>query len=182
MPSANLKTKILLAALAFCLPELSGQDYPRWEAGAQLVLINLDTVGESPGGAGGRISYFVNRFMAVEGEANRFFEDPSGNFGHTEVLGGVRSGYWIGPFGIFAKVRPGLMHLGGGTASRNPGRVNHFALDLGGVIMIGRRRAGMRIDAGDTIINWGSQPFVTGVQLPVKRHNRQLSAGFVVRF
>jgi hypothetical protein len=158
------------------------QDF-RWEAGAQLARLDLDSIGESPLGAGGRISYFVTRPIAFEAEANRYFEDPSNNFGHTQVLAGMRYGYWIGPFGIFAKVRPGYIRLGGATAALNPGRENHFALDLGGVIMIGRGRAGMRIDAGDTIIFWGSEPFNTGLPREISsRHNRQLSVGFVVRF
>lgn len=159
-----------------------GQEFRRWEAGAQLVRIDLDSIGEGPAGAGGRISYFITPLVAVEAEANWYFEDPSGNFGHTQVLAGARVGYSIGPFGVFGKARPGFLNLGGGAAARNPGRENHFALDVGGVITVGRRRAGMRIDAGDTIVFWGSQPFVTGLPRPITRHNRQLSIGFVVRF
>ena len=156
------------------------QDF-RWEAGAQLVRLDLDSIGEEPVGAGVPVSYFVSRFACLEAEANRYFEDPSRNFGHTQLLAGVRYGYWIGPFGVFAKARPGLLRLGGGTALRNPGRENHFALDVGGVVMIGRRRAGMRIDAGDTVLFWGSQPFITGLPRPATMHNRQLSVGFVFR-
>ena len=161
---------------------MSAQDFRRWEVGAQLARLDLDSIGEGPGGGGGRISYFVHRYLAVEAEANRFFEDPSGNFGHTQVLAGARSGAWIGPFGAFLKARPGWVRLGGATAARNPGRENHLALDLGAVIMLGRQRAGMRIDAGDTMIFWGSEPFNTGLPHPVMIHNRQLSVGFVIRF
>ena len=98
------------------------------------------------------------------------------------MLAGLRCGYWFGPVGVFGKTRPGLLHLGGGTAQRNPGRENHFSVDAGGVIMIGRGRAGLRIDAGDTIVFWGSQPFATGLPRPVTKNNRQLSFGFVIRF
>jgi hypothetical protein len=170
-----------LFLLLLTLPRAGGQDF-RWEAGAHLVRIDLDSIGEGPGGAGGRISYLVSRFIAIEAEANRYFEDPSRNFGHTQILAGARYGLWLGPLGVFGKTRPGLVRLGGGTAARNPGRENHFALDVGGVIMLGRGRAGMRIDAGDTIIFWGSEPFVVGVPTPITRHNRQLSVGFVIRF
>jgi hypothetical protein len=170
----------LLAILLLAAP--ANSQALRWEAGAQLVRLDLDTIGEGPGGAGGRISYLFNRSVGVDVEANRFFEDPSGNFGHTQILAGARAGYWIGPIGVFAKLRPGWLHLGGATAELNPGREDHFALDMGGVIMVGRGRAGMRIDAGDTVIFWGSQPFNTGLPRPVTRHNRQLSVGFVVRF
>jgi len=159
----------------------NSQDF-RWEVGAQLVRLDLDSIGESAGGAGGRVSYFVNRLLTLEAEANRYFEDPSGNFGHTQFLAGVRSGYRIGPFGAFVKARPGFVQLGGGAAARNPGRENHFAVDIGGAITIGQRRTGMRIDAGDTLIFWGSQPFATALPRPVSRHNRQLSVRFVIRF
>ena len=175
-----MRLAFLLLVILGCAAD--AQDFRRWEAGAHFVRLDLDTIGEGAGGAGGRVSYFLNRFVAVEAEANRYFEDPSHNFGHTEVLAGARYGYWIGPFGIFAKARPGWLHLGGGTAARNPGREDHFALDVGGVIMVGRGRAGMRIDAGDTVVWWGSQPFSVGIPLPIKAHNRQLSVGFVVRF
>jgi hypothetical protein len=74
------------------------------------------------------------------------------------------------------------VRLGGATAALNPGRVDHFAFDIGGVIMIGRGRAGMRIDASDTIIFWRAEPFRTGLPRPASKHNRQLSVGFAVRF
>jgi hypothetical protein len=167
--------------MILCAARCASQEF-RWEAGAHLVRLDLDTIGEGPAGAGGRISFLATQHLALEAEVNRYFEDPSRNFGHTQVLAGIRYGYWIGPFGAFAKVRPGLLRLGGGTAARNPGRENHGAIDIGGVILIGRRRAGMRIDAGDTIVFWGSEPFLTGLPRPVTRHNRQLSVGFVARF
>jgi hypothetical protein len=182
-PARMNRSWILLcsAALAIC-PPASAQEGYRWEAGAQAIRLDLDSIGESPGGAGGRISYLLHPRFAVEFEASRYFEDPSGNFGHTQILAGVRYGYWFGPFGIFAKARPGLLRLGGGAAARNPGRENHASLDVGGVILAGRGRFGMRIDAGDTIVWWGSQPFSVGIPLELKRNNRQLSVGFVLRF
>jgi hypothetical protein len=48
--------------------------------------------------------------------------------------------------------------------------------------MLGRGKAGGRIDVGDTIVFWGSKPFVTGIPESVTRHNRQVSFGFVIRF
>src|SRR5262245_38657820 len=92
-----------LALLLVLLSAAEAQELRRWEVGAQLVRLDLDTVAEAPLGAGGRISYLLHRSFGVEAEANRFFEDPSHNFGHTEVLAGGRYGYWIGPVGIFAK-------------------------------------------------------------------------------
>jgi len=172
----------LLAILALFVTGLGAQDLRRWELGAQVVRLDLDTIGESPFGAGLRVGYRVNRIAAVEAEANRYFEDPSHNFGHTQILAGGRCGYWIGPIGLFAKARPGLLVLGGATAARNPGRTRHFALDLGGVLQVGRGRASLRLDAGDTLIWWGSQPFDVGLPERVTRHNRQLSLGFVIHF
>jgi hypothetical protein len=142
----------------------------------------LDSLGESPFGAGGRISYYPRPWLAADIEANHFFQDSSGNFGHTEFLAGARAGSWLGPVGLFAKVRPGWFHLGGGTAQRNPGREDHAALDLGAVILLGRGRIGARIDAGDTLIFWGDEPFLIGTPRALNPHNRQVSIGLVFRF
>ena len=174
--------KSLASILLLAASSLHGQEFRRWELGAQLVRLDLDSLGEAPLGGGGRASYFVTRWLAIDAEGNRFFEDPSGNFGHTQFVAGPRAGISFGPVGIFAKARPGFVRLGGGVAERNPGRENNACLDVGGVITVGTGRAGMRLDAGDTIIFWGSQPFNAASPLPISQHNRQLSVGFFVRF
>src|ERR1700755_12408 len=108
------RTLVAVALIVLTAHNLSAQDY-RWELGAQLARLDLNSIGESPLGAGGRVSYLVRPSMALEAEANRYFEDPSHNFGHTEFLAGVRAGYWFGPLGVFAKARPGFVRLGGAT-------------------------------------------------------------------
>ncbi len=172
---------VILVCATLTPVELQAQNR-RWELGAQLARLDLNSIGESPLGAGGRVSYLPRPYIALEAEANRYFEDPSHNFGHTEILAGVRAGYWLGPFGLFAKARPGFVRLGGAAAARNPGRENNAALNIGGVLMLGRGRFGARIDGGDTMIFWGSEPFDVGVPRSISIHNRQLSLGFVVRF
>lgn len=129
---------LIVVLLRLTMPLVSAQEPYRIEAGVQLARLDLTPLGESPLGAGGRLGYFVNRFVVMEAEANRYFEDPSHNFGHTQVMAGGRVGLQFGPVGIYAKVRPGWLHLGGAAASRNPGREDHFCLDLGGVIVVGR--------------------------------------------
>jgi hypothetical protein len=173
---------VAILCLLGAFPASAQQDFRRWEAGLQLVRLDLDSIGEGPLGAGGRMSYYLTRSFAVEAEVNRYFEDPSHNFGHTQVLAGARYGLWFGPLGVFAKAQPGLMHLGGATALRNPGRENHFSLNVGGAILIGRDRFSLRIDAGDSITFWGAQPFNVGVPREITKHNRQLGIGFLIRF
>ena len=65
--------------LLLTLARAQAQSLTRWETGVQVVRLDLDSIGESPGGAGARVGYYVNRFVTVEAEANRYFEDPSRN-------------------------------------------------------------------------------------------------------
>jgi hypothetical protein len=159
------------------------------EVGGFLTTIDLrDTVGEKPGGFGGRFAYnFTNNF-AFDAEAAYFPENPSGNFGQTVALAGLRAGIRSESFGVFAKLRPGVVRFGGEFFRvRNDGSQNYFAVDVGGVLeFYPSPRVIVRLDFGDTIVPFGDNTINTGGLPPTIRpgttHNFQGSFGIGFRF
>lgn len=161
-------------------------------------------------GFGGRITFNLNKNIALEAEENYF---PHENFvndsrGGTLWQGhfGVKVGKRFGKFGVFGKARPGFASFsrvitqvdtatfvdpGSGQTITFPvfgvKRQTHFAMDLGGVIeFYPSRKVLTRIDIGDTIIPNGSESFVpagTSFQrLTRTTHSLQISAGIGFRF
>jgi hypothetical protein len=164
---------------------------PRFEAGLLLTAIELDVIGEKPVGIGGRFTYNHFENLAFEAELSHFPEDPSGDFGETQALFGVKAGGRFDDFGLFAKVRPGFIHFGGGEAAERLSDKTHFACDVGGVLeYYPSPRWLLRADFGDTIIPFGGTRFISPFGGPggprVIRlgttHNSQSSFGFAVRF
>src|SRR5215467_10560917 len=136
------------------------------ETGAQFTGLHLNTLGERALGFGGRGSYEFTRrtlIIAPEVEFNYFPQNPSGNFGETQLLAGVRAGVKIDQFGFFLKARPGLVHFGGGDfTERNGGSATNFAVDVGGVFeYYVSQRVAIRLDWGDTMIHF-PRPIATG--------------------
>ena len=195
--AADVPLSKLFVLIGICLGVLScSQAYaqsgpPRFEAGVHFTGLHLHTIGEGAAGFGGRFTY--NRFehLAFEAEASHFPENPSGNFGETEALFGVKAGTRFDQFGIFAKVRPGFIHFGGGDAAERLSQKTHFACDLGGVLeYYPSSRWLIRADFGDTIIAFGGTRFIAPVGTPAgpnvvrlgTTHNFQGSIGFALRF
>jgi len=206
----------------------SSYDVPCWEAGGQATMLHLANYendnlinGPLPStaapfggfrrnnyGFGGRIGYNFTHYLAVEGEVN-FFPAKSGTIGGqmTEFLGGVKAGMRSDHWGLFGKVRPGLMHFGFGDSNctiRTPtgtiigshpclNSTNDFALDVGGVLEAYPTAGSiLRLDVGDTMINFatrngsifqntlnGTLPAATGT---VTTNNLQISLGAGFRF
>jgi hypothetical protein len=160
-------------------------------------------------GFGGRITFNLNRNIALEAEQNYFphenvFNDSRGGTlwqGHF----GVKVGKRFGKFGVFGKARPGFasfsravtqvdtasVDLSSGQTFTFPvfgvKRQTHFAMDLGGVIeFYPSRKVLTRIDIGDTIIPNGNETFVpagTSFQRSTRTtHSLQISAGIGFRF
>lgn len=160
----------------------------RFEFGAQVTALDLRaTIGEKPGGVGGRFICNLNDYLSLESEVNYFPQNPSGNFGETQALFGAKVGYRRRDIGIFAKVRPGFVHFGGDFYRvRNPGNLTHPAVDLGGVLeMFPREHVGFRVDVGDTIVGFGDRPIQIGAIKPFAGgigHNFQVSLGILFRF
>ena len=148
------------------------------EVGAQAAVLRLDDAGTTGTGVGGRVTWNLSRWMAVEGEANFYPQDnliaPVFSFtpdlrSSTNAAGGTcSSGTKVGVrgerFGLFAKARPGLARQSNGGVQcvgevcalillMVPEYRTEFALDLGGVFEVyPSARTVLRFELGDTII------------------------------
>jgi len=160
------------------------------EIGAQFSVLDVKPLEEGAGSVGTRASYdlsFKKITVAPEIEFNYFPQNPSGNFGETQLLAGVRTGVKLGQFGFFLKTRPGLVHFGGDDfKERNHGGSTNFAVDVGGVFEYYiSSRVALRLDWGDTMIRFPN-PIVTATIPPVKAagwyHNFQGGGGVSFRF
>ncbi|MGH9769975.1 MAG: outer membrane beta-barrel protein [Blastocatellia bacterium] len=148
-------------------------------------------------GGGGRLTFNLTRYMALEGELNYF---PAAGFNDVRRFQGqfgVKSGLRFDRFGVFGKVRPGFVNTKYDVpvfciqAPCSPITVDDtgFSLDIGGVVeFYPSRRVTVRFDVGDTIINRREFPvfFDSGLfGLPSRNfatHNLQLGAGLGFRF
>lgn len=160
------------------------------EVGAQFTRLNLNALGEGAAGFGGRSSYEFARgklIMAPEVEFNYFPQNPSGNFGESQVLAGVRLGLKTDSFGVLMKVMPGVVYFGGNDfKSRNNGSSTNLACNIGAVLEYpASGRVSVRVDLGDTLIQF-SRPLSTGassvLNSPGLSHNFQGGVGIVFRF
>jgi hypothetical protein len=151
----------------------------RLEIGAQASLLHLSDFETTSAGVGGRLSFDVARFAAVEAEANFFPNDdvllaPSTvtpdlrvtyHRRRTDAFVGMKLGARREKVGVFAKVRPGLTHLtddGGPQCAGSlcplvllvrPEYRTEFALDWGGVLeFYPSTRLVARFELGDTMI------------------------------
>jgi outer membrane protein with beta-barrel domain len=146
-------------------------------------------------GGGGRVTYNLNKFFALEGELNYFSSNSSNDLRKFQGQFGIKSGLRYKKFGLFGKVRPGFINTKQDTFVFLPtpcfsttGSVcaqvivpfafndsyTGFSLDVGGVAeLYPSKRIVLRLDVGDTIHNQrglGSIPIplaFTGQQPPV---------------
>lgn len=162
----------------------------RFEAGAVLTALDMrDATRSKPGGVGVRFGYNFHEYAAFDAELVHYPENPSGNFGETQGLLGVKAGKRFGkvPVGLFVKARPGFVKLGNDVTGYNPAYdPTRFALDLGGVLEIyPSERTIVRYDHGVTLINFGDAAINSATQPPRRlgtTYNRQISLGFGFRF
>jgi Outer membrane protein beta-barrel domain len=180
---------ILLTLFLISLESFAQIENHPIEVGGFLTAIDLrDTVGEKPLGFGGRLTYNLTNNFALDSEAAYFPENPSGNFGQTTAFAGLRAGVRRENFGVFAKVRPGVLRLGGDFfRTYNKRSHNNVAIDLGGVLeLYPSRRVIVRVDLGDTIVPFGSEtingPLPPYTIRPGTTHNFQGSFGIGFRF
>jgi hypothetical protein len=132
----------------------------------------------TPAGFGGRVSFDLTRWAALEAEAD-FFPKDDAIFPPTELtpplgivyrraranaLFGAKLGWRSARFGVFGKVRPGFTRLSDSGVDcagdvcalvllARPEYRTEFALDLGGVFeFYPSARTVARFDLGDTMI------------------------------
>ncbi len=180
-----MKTKTILAAALVMLSLLlinqraSAQtETPRYEVGAQFTSLTKPGFGQSrtDPGFGGRFTYNITDYLAVEAETNFFpekstFNVPAENEGRAvEGLFGVKAGKRFSKFGIYGKARPGFISFSQGKQEAFPlanssnqfpifdvrrSRLTNFATDVGGVLeFYPSRHIVTRFEAGDTIIRY----------------------------
>lgn len=160
-------------------------------------------------GVGARFGYNLNRHVAIEAETNFF---PKNNFEALNSGGrmfqgqfGVKAGKRFDKFGLFAKVRPGVLSFGRiytqtGTVTfpfqgngpivtfpvLEPRRRNFFSLDAGAVVeFYPSKRVLARFDVGDTMVHYGEtpiRPFSNAFPVPRVAHKFQFSSGIAFRF
>ncbi len=148
-------------------PLTEGTSARKFEVAAQFASLNIDHSSRTAPGLGTRLTYNVVPNIALEAELNHFPEPNQGTsrLGSgriTQGLFGLKAGKRFETFGVFGKVRPGLVSFGqtilgsrfeNGRFTSISGRTTHSALDVGGVVeFYPSRRLVTRFDIGDTII------------------------------
>ena len=218
----------VLSVLLFMNVSSAAQEsIPRFEIGGQFSLISRnkptpifssptivpdDFDHETRAGFGGRFSYNLTDYLAVEAEGNFFpktgesdLSVPDGHIYQGQF--GVKAGQRFSKVGIFAKFRPGFVgfsRVSQLTGTRTItflnqqftvgdfriGRESFFSTDIGGVFEVYlSRRIMTRFDIGDTIIRYGRfrREGISLSQAILERgaetrHNLQFSAGIGLRF
>ena len=159
---------------------------PHFEAAVQSAFLRLRELGEGPVGIGGRFTFNINDYVALEAEANHYPElEGGGNFGETEALVGVKVGKRFEHFGVFGKVRPGYIKFGGDFFTLRLSKKEFFALDIGAVVEFYlSRHLFFRCDIGDLVIAFNGATYLFTV--PPARlgttHNARQSLSVGVRF
>jgi len=167
-------------------------------------LLNRETDQTEPG-VGGRVGYNLTDAVTLEAELNILPEREEFRGGtKAQGLFGVKAGWRGDQVGLFAKARPGFLHLtegeirprqdGGCIAVFPPppgcletSGLTRFNLDLGGVLEVyPTPRSILRFDVGDTIVRTGDftlQGVPSPITIPARyEHNFQAGVGFGFRF
>jgi hypothetical protein len=189
MKKKTLSAVSLLLALMFLNSEVRSQEKTsRFEAGTHFIALYLIDFDEGPGGVGLRFTYNIDDHFSLEAEADHFPENPSGNFGESLALVGVKAGKRSGTFGAFGKVKPGVIHFGGEFFTRRLDKLTFFALSVSGAMeYYPTRRIALSFELGDLIIPYRGVRYLT-TSGPVERpslgtsHNLQVTFGLSVRF
>ena len=190
------------------------RDAPKLEIGVQYSSLSIDLPGfggtEHAVGVGGRVTYNLTDYFAVEAEGNLSPSDMRSDYttggASQQMQFGAKVGKRWRRFGLFAKARPGFVSFGETltplpvltgsviTYTFDRERKTHFSTDVGGVMeFYPSRRMLVRFDAGDTIIRYGAHPelqtlsTITGAAVIVTKgpevlHNFQFAAGVGYRF
>jgi Outer membrane protein beta-barrel domain len=190
-----LACTVFMLLLTVCSSNALGQEpYPTFELGAHYPMLFVNEKGDKDSGLGGRFTYNVTHYLGLEAEGNAFGQTREGG-GNNETQGlfGVRAGIRKPRYGLYAKVRPGFttFYLLGVTPGPNTFEQGHtrFTVDVGGVFeYYPTRHTAVRVDAGDTMINYKNGDFFyQRLDMPMfvrsgLSHNLQVNIGFAFRF
>jgi hypothetical protein len=172
---------LLCLSLGWLPAKAQSEEVPKFEVGVHFTSITKPDFnnGATEPGFGGRLTYNINRSVALEAVGNFFphscrycgqnASDNSGNI--LQGFFGVKAGKRFEKWGIFAKARPGITSFskGDGTylATGLPPefpfqfvqkRLTNFAADLGAVLeFYPSKRLVTRFEGGDTLIYYRSR-------------------------
>ena len=181
--SSRLGFVAWLAWATVCFPAvIQGQ---KSEIGVQLSGMHLHKIDEAPLGIGARYHYNFVPLVAADVELMHYPSNPSGNFGETTALAGVRAGKCFDSFGIFASARPGIIHFGGAYFSQRLDEKTHLMLNVGGMLeYYPNKKVFVRVDMNDAIIYYGNARLFSRLNPdPLGTvHNFQPGFGFGFRF
>lgn len=161
---------------------------PKYEVGIKLNVLDIRKINEEkPLGFGGFIGYNLNKNVSLEGEIAHFPKDPSGNFGETIGMFGVKAGIRTkinsANYGFFLKFRPGFIKFDNNFAAGNLTRPFY---DVGTVFeYYPFTYLALRADVGAAIIPFGDNSVrtVTGEsKRPGITTNLNASFGIAIRF
>jgi hypothetical protein len=185
---------LLLSLLFVTSARAQGEDAPKFEAGLHYSALRVSEKSDKDSGVGLRFTYNLNDYFALETEATTFPETrEGGTTNEVEALFGAKVGKRFNRFGLFAKLRPGLVRFHKLGSAEVPNVFNHpetrFALDAGGVLeFYPSRHTALRLDVGDTMIHYRQgdffyqrldEPMFVRTRLS---HNPQVIIGFAFRF
>ena len=152
---------------------------PTYEIGGQIFSFGSREVGYG-WGAGGRFTYNLNNYIALDNEVNFFLPDEGPAYA-TQGLFGIKAGIHTKYVGVFAKARPGFQT----NLVVNGRDQTKFVFDVGGVGEVyPTRHLVLRVDVGDVIIPFGNDAVGFGpfAGRPGTTHNLQYSLGVGIRF
>lgn len=194
---------VVALVLAFGRCELQAQTGdPKLEVGVHYTAIGLVAFDSRESGGGVRLSYNINKYLAVEAEGNifdfRIGDHPTDDFLAAQGLLGVKAGLRNRRLGVFAKVRPGVANFPMLKVHRSfcsvlqacegSGRNgSRFALDTGAVVeLYPTEKIIVRLDIGDTMIRFRDDSFFSPSGLvrinDGLSHNFQWGVGVGFRF
>ena len=177
----RVRPLLVVAIVAVVVPATAfAQSSPKFEVGGQVSALRLTDFPATNAGLGGRFSFDLARWIAVESEFTWFPHDDVtvkssspelGTLYHrrrAEAFFGPKMGLKTQRFGLFGKARPGFARLsdqgvecvGDVCALILPAQLlarpdyrTEFALDLGGVVeYYPSSRLILRFDIGDVMI------------------------------
>ena len=156
-----------------------------YQLGAQFSGMHLHKIDEAPFGIGLRFNSKLFRFVGTDAELTHYPTNPSGNFGETSALVGIRAGKSLGAAGVFGNVRPGVIHFGGAYFVERMDQRTHPMLSVGGTLeYYPNRRTFLRIEIADAVIYYGSTRLFNRLNPDALGtvHNFQPGFGFGFRF
>ena len=179
----KLITSAMTLALFFAMAcgQAQAQTTPQFELGGHLFSFGNHDVGYGFGG-GGRFTYYVKDYLAVDSELDGFWADDGRTYA-TQGQFGAMVGKRTKHFGVFAKARPGYSTF---FAVNNDFHSRpRFIVDVGGVVEgYPTRHLVLRLDVGDTILPLGAGDTIDNGRRLLRGavHNSQVSFGLGVRF